>query len=440
MSTIDSIAVIGLGKVGLPMALVFAAKGFNVKGYDILPERRRQLRQHGPTAFELRYENRLDQIYAQAACRFSVCDDLASAIKETSFSFVIVPTPSSRSGDFLPDQVVHAVRDIGLMLSSQSCPHVVVVVSTVSPGTMRGQVHPALMSALGQRSVDVPGLCYAPTLIALGDVVSGLLAPDFSFIGEFDPSCADRLQLLFKQLLPSGTPIHRMSVESVEIAKLALNNFLTMKIGFANMIGQLCSRTEGADASAVLNALGSDRRIGHRFLSAGLGFGGPCLPRDTVALEETLRSAGLPSTLPHEIGSLNRSHVQVLIQLLGNVESKSVAVAGLGYKSQSPFTDQSFPIALCNALVHTGARVFAVDPLSKEMDLRLLSEDVTVVSSLKDFSVLPSILLATGFVLSGEETAMLSQAGVSIFDIAGNNSSLDLPSILRFGKGKIGEM
>ena len=213
-------------------------------------------------------------------------------------------------------------------------------------------------------------------------MILGFLQPDLAFVGEVDRAGADRLVEFYRELLAPDTPVYRMSAQSVEIAKLALNNFLTTKISFANMVGQLAQKTQGANAHDILSAIGRDSRVGYRFLQHGLSYGGPCLPRDTSALAASLKVADISSDFPTAVEKLNADHSDRLAALANG--AKSAAVLGLGYKPGSPYTTDSGAVALCNALYRLGIDVRAFDPHVAQMELDQLESGIKTSPELED--------------------------------------------------------
>jgi UDPglucose 6-dehydrogenase len=375
-------AVIGVGKVGLCLAACLASVRGRVLAFDTDPAQLQIL--HDPRSDDRRlaYEAGLSDLLDANGARIIPSDSIERTIANSAMSFIVLPTPSKADGSFSLAYLAEAFEAIGAALSSMRHWHTVVLVSTVSPGSVRGSLLPILERASGKRCGADFGLVYSPALIALGTVIRGFRQPDFAFVGEVDGRGADELVRLYEEFLERDTQIARMSAESVEIAKIALNNFLTMKISFANLIGELCDRSHRADADAVLGAIGLDARVGPRLLAPGMGFGGPCLPRDNAALGQALATANLPRSLPDSVRENNVLHDRLLIAR-GGKSPGSAAVFGLGYKPGSPITLDSAAIRMCNALVEANADpVYAIDPLVSAMDLSELDSRVRVIDAL----------------------------------------------------------
>ena len=250
-------------------------------------------------------ETDLDATLAAHRARIRATLDVAEAVRDSAITFVIVPTPSDARGAFAFDAAARAFEGIGRALRDKDAYHLVVLTSTVLPGTTRQALLPVLERASGKRAGDAFGLCYSPEFIALGSVIRDFLNPDFTLIGEIDARAGDMLEAYYAQVMANHAPARRMSLENAELAKISVNSFVTMKITFANMLASLCEAIPGADVDVVTQALGSDRRIGSRYLTGGLGYGGPCFPRDNVALAFLARALGTPALGPEATDAAN---------------------------------------------------------------------------------------------------------------------------------------
>jgi UDPglucose 6-dehydrogenase len=212
------------------------------------------------------------------------------------------------------------------------------------------------------------GVCYSPEFIALGSVISDFLNPDFLLIGELDAASGEHLEACYREIMPAATPVRRMSLENAELTKISINAYVTTKITFANMLAEMCAKIPDGDVDVVSDALGLDSRIGRKYLTGGLGFGGPCFPRDNVALSFVAGVLGARPDLPTTIDRLNRSQAGRLLEQLATKVSRdlTVAVLGLAYKPFSHVIDESQAILLVKAFLEHGARVLAYDPLARQ--------------------------------------------------------------------------
>ncbi|GAH63828.1 unnamed protein product, partial [marine sediment metagenome] len=215
-----SISVVGIGRLGICFAAVFAERGYRVIGVDIREERVREIN-----------EGKIETIepflaeYLRGTEEFEATADYSYAVANTDVTFIFVNTPSRTNGSFSNEQVESTLKSMSPALRKKEN-HLVVVASTVMPGSMKGF----------SRLLDMPhiGLCYNPSFIAQGDVIRGFEEPDFVLIGESDSRSGDLLQDLWSEILRARLPIVRMSWENAELAKITLNAYITMKISFVN--------------------------------------------------------------------------------------------------------------------------------------------------------------------------------------------------------------
>jgi UDPglucose 6-dehydrogenase len=357
-------SIVGLGKLGASMAAAIASRGHDVIGVDIARRAVDAVNAgHAPVQ-----ETGLEELIAANRTRLRATMSHEEAICDSELTFVIVPTPSDERGAFSLQYVAFAFREIGKALAKKNGPHTVVLTSTVLPGAMRHGLLPILEQHSGKKGGTGFGLCYSPEFIALGSVIRDFLNPDFLLIGELDAGSGDHLAACYADIIGAAVPVRRMTLENAELAKIAVNSFVTLKITFANMLAELCAAMPNGDVDVVSDALGLDSRIGRKYLTGGLGFGGPCFPRDNVALGFIAGVVGARPDLLTTVDKLNRSLAERLLQQLGSRISRdvSVAVLGLAYKPFSHVTEQSQAILIVKAFLEHGARVLAYDPLARQ--------------------------------------------------------------------------
>ena len=376
------VSIVGLGKLGAPLAAALANRGLTVVGVDARWEVVQALGAGSPPVDE----PGLPEALAAAAGRLSATDDAQEAVLRTEVTFVVVPTPSDESGAFSLELAQDAFREIGRGLRRKDGWHLVVLTSTVLPGATRHALVPLLEEASGKRCGQGFGVCYSPAFIALGSVIRDFLNPDFVLVGESDSRAGDALEALYREVLQNGAPIRRMSLENAELAKIGVNTFVTTKIAFANMLADLCERIPGGDVDVVTEALGLDRRIGPSYLKGGLGYGGPCFPRDNQALVFLARALGTSAPLAEATDRSNQDlALRVVTRLRQTAQAhRSVAVLGLAYKPGTPVIEASQGVWLARALARAGARVRAYDPLAGPSARQELAADVMVTDSAEE--------------------------------------------------------
>jgi len=359
---ITNVSVIGLGKLGATMAGCLASRGFNVIGVDVSEKAVDALNSGRAPA----QETGLAELIGKNQERIRATLSHLDAILNSDLSFVIVPTPSDKRGAFSLQYAAYAFEAIGKALAKRDSYHTVVLTSTVLPGSTRYGLLPILEKFSDKRCGKDFGLCYGPEFVALGTVIRDYMTPDFCLIGEFDERSGAVLEAVNCRVALNNAPSKRMSIENAELAKLALNSYVTLKISYANMLANLCEHIPGGDVDVVSDAIGVDKRIGRRYLTGGFGFGGPCFPRDNVALSFVGKYLGASTQLLEVNDNYNRTISPRFVERLKRYlrRGSTVAVLGLAYKPLSHVIEESAGMYLCLALAGSGFRVLGHDPLA----------------------------------------------------------------------------
>ena len=229
---INNISVIGLGKLGASMAAACASRGFGVVGVDVC----RSAVDAVNAGMAPVQETGLEEMIRANRERLRATMSHEDAINGSDLSFVIVPTPSDSRGAFSLQYASFAFRDIGKALAKKQGYHIIVLTSTVLPGSTRHRLLPILEAESGKKCGKDFGLCYSPEFIALGSVIRDFLNPDFFLLGQFDVRSGDALESVNQRIASNNAVCKRMTIENAEIAKIALNSFVTLKISFANIL------------------------------------------------------------------------------------------------------------------------------------------------------------------------------------------------------------
>jgi UDPglucose 6-dehydrogenase len=296
-------------------------------------------------------------------------------IAQTDISFVVVPTPSNTKKKFSNEYIFQAVDAIGEALRKKEQPHTVVIVSTVMPGSTDGPIRERLERS--SRRTDI-SLVYSPEFIALGSVIHDLQQPDMLLIGASDVEAVEKVEAV---LNPYGKiPVALLAISEAEIAKLALNCYVTTKISFANMLGEVCERF-GVDGANVTAAMGMDSRIGSKYLRPATAWGGPCFPRDDDAFIAFTNELGLPAPLAEATIAINERQVMRAVIQIDQCASANVSVLGMAYKPNTPVLERSFGIDLVRELLASGYAVTIYDPLAMSDLERIFKDSVYYASS-----------------------------------------------------------
>ncbi|GAB5506742.1 MAG: UDP-glucose 6-dehydrogenase AglM [Rhizobiaceae bacterium] len=357
---VKSVSVIGLGKLGSPMAAVFAKKGLKVVGVDLNKQFVEYLNAGKAPVQEPQLQEFISEYRDNISATTSFCD----AVLASEVTFIIVPTPSGSDDFFINDNVISAMKEIGSALRDKDDYHMVVVTSTVMPGSTGGPIRKALEEASGRKVGENLGLCYNPEFIALGSVVHDMLFPDMILIGESDDKAGSLLESIYRQSIESDAEFQRMNWVNAELCKIAVNTYVTTKISYANMIADMCDRLPTADSDVVTRALGADSRIGKKYIKGATGYGGPCFPRDNKAFAALGRSIGARTDLAEATDKINNYQVERLLELISAAadDNVPVAVLGLSYKPDTAVVEESHGVFLANALAQQGRTVHTFDP------------------------------------------------------------------------------
>lgn len=356
-----TLSVIGLGKLGSPMAAVFADAGFTVIGCDIQESAVSALAQ-GLAPVE---ETGLQELLDGASGLITATLDVKKAAIEGDIIFVIVPTPSGADKCFKNDYILDAIQSIGRGIKESSTSEkLVVITSTVMPGATGGVIANALEEASGKKLGADLGLCYNPEFIALGSVIADMHSPDFILIGESAPKWGEILEGIYKKSCKNKPVFRRMNFVNAEITKIAVNTYTTTKISYANMLSEICDKLDGADADVVSYAVGADSRVGIKYLKPGVGYGGPCFPRDNKAFIALAESVGANAAIASATDAINDHQLKRYGDAIrDNLPSGStIGVLGLSYKNNTQVIEASQGWLLAESLPQMGYKTYVYDP------------------------------------------------------------------------------
>ena len=359
MKPIQSISVFGLGKLGACIAATFASRGVAVLGVDVDPVKVQKINGGLPPVEEPLLAETITAGHKHLRAT-SNADEAAA----TDASFFIPPSPSLPDGSFSNEFLLRAMQSAAQAVRRAGKKgHIFVCNSTTTPGAMDSVLIPMLEKEIGGKCGQDFGVCYNPEFIALGNVVNGLLEPDMVLIGESDPASGAALEQLYKKYNRNQPKIARMSIISAELTKISVNSFITVKISFTNQLRLMAERFPKADIHTILAAIGSDSRIGGKYLRAGVSFGGPCFPRDNRLLAYTARQLGLSAPLAEASDRVNElTKESLLATVIGLTQpGDTVAVLGMAYKPDTYIVEESAGLHLAQHLKRNGRRILVHD-------------------------------------------------------------------------------
>lgn len=374
------VAVIGLGKLGSSISAVIASKKIFVRGHDIDKEKVIDFNRGKPPVFE----NSLDNLFKKNKKYISAYKNVDEAIKFCSIIFITVPTPSEANGCFSLKYAKDAFLKIALSIKNNKNYHLIVFNSTVLPGSTRS-VLVNLFEKISNKKLNKDfGVCYNPAFIALGSVVKDFSNPDFVLIGESDKKAGDLLKKFYLKILKRKILFKIMSIENAELAKIALNAYITTKITFANMLSKIAEKIPSGNIDTITKAIGMDKRIGEKYLSAGLGYGGPCFPRDNIALDYFAKKIKVNFSISKLVHNFNDKIANnVILNFMKDVsKNKTIAVLGISYKTGSNILDESQGFLIAKLLSKRFKKVLCYDPMASKIDSINFSDNMELTNNL----------------------------------------------------------
>ena len=347
-----NIGVVGVGRLGLCFSLLVDRAGHRVIGCDIRSSyiaalQRREIQTAEPGVAEM-----------LETCNIEFTTDTRQVILASDVIYVMVATPSLADGSYDISAVTRIVDDIG-ECGFDLANKCLVIGCTTNPGDCQ-----AIQDQLRGFGVQV---LYNPEFIAQGSILQDLQQADMVLIGGESDTIIEKYQKIYDDIQTTEPNIHKMSLTAAEVVKIGINCFLTTKISFANMIGEILSRSNlENDIAGALAAIGADSRIGKKYLRYGFGFGGPCLPRDNRSFSNYAGKVGLEFPLGHIVDRFNRDHTVFLENyfIKKNVDNLPFYMKTISYKPNTDITEESQQYLLCTRLLENGYRVY-VEPSDK---------------------------------------------------------------------------
>lgn len=347
------IGVIGAGRLGICFALLLDAGGHRVRASDIRTNYVAALNRREIATTEPGVADRL-----KAARNITFTTDTRDVIQNSSVIYVMVATPSAPDGSYdisAVERVVQDVEECDFDISGKF----LVIGCTTNPGDCQ-----RIQDRLRDRGVSV---LYNPEFIAQGSIIRDLQTADMVLIGGEDPGVMDCYKLLYNDIQTTTPNVHTMSLTAAEMVKIGTNCFLTTKISYANMVGEVLIRSGLAqDVDLALAAIGQDSRIGNKYMKYGFGYGGPCLPRDNRAFAACAKKVGLDFPLGTIVDQFNRDHTQFLVDYFISVNPSQLPyyMRAISYKPDTDIYEESQQLALAESLLGRGYTV-VVEPCAK---------------------------------------------------------------------------
>jgi GDP-mannose 6-dehydrogenase len=356
-TVIHSVSIFGLGYVGSVMAACLAHQGNRVVGVDVNPVKVAMLNSGRSPILENRTRDLIAEGYQ--ACRICATTDAGVAVRDSDISFVCVGTPGLRNGKLDLSHVEHVCTEIGKGLGRKDARHLVVLRSTLLPGTTEGVVIPLLEAASGKRAGEDFAVCYNPEFLREGNAVADFFEPPYTVLGSRDSKDLAGLRELYSWV-PGRT--FETSLPVAEMVKYASNAYHALKVSFANEIGTL-SKQLGADTESVMQIFASDTKlnISGAYLTPGFAFGGSCLPKDLRALAYRAKELDLRLPVIEAVLPSNQEHVERALGAVLQTGKRKVGLLGLSFKTGTDDLRESPQVQLTKRLLGEGFELYIWD-------------------------------------------------------------------------------
>jgi len=355
------IAVIGLGFVGLSLTSVLASRGNNVIGIDADVEKCRKIR-NGITPF---FEPGLEKMLRIGLKKKLTISDDFSLVKDCDMIFVAVGTPQKSNGAIELSMIKKAMTSIGRILAKSKKAPIVLIKSTVIPGTMQNVILPILEKRSGKKAGKEFGLISNPEFLQESSAIKDTKFPHVVVLGGYQTKFMKKAKSFFSKLHPNVS-ITITNHQTAEMIKYANNSFLATKISFINQLSNICQNIPGANIDDIAKTIGLDPRIGALFLNAGPGYGGSCLPKDMKALISFADKIGINPILLNAVERTNQKQIQNIVSImentLGALTAKRITVLGTAFKPNTDDVRDSIAIELIKKLLKKKAKITVHDP------------------------------------------------------------------------------
>lgn len=366
-----SVSIIGVGRLGLCLALNLERVGYTVTGVDIIPEYVEELNRKTFNSPEPEVNKLLKE-----SKNFVATTDLKEALKNDVL-FVVVHTPSLKSGRFdhqYADRIVDGLAKLGVQPTKKH----IVISSTTEPGYCN-----TVYDRLRKLNYEV---VYNPEFIAQGSIIRDQRRPDMVLVGTNSEESFHIVKQIYYDMISSDASIFHMSPTEAEITKIALNCFITTKISFANMVGDVASKL-GLNPDVILNAIGTDSRIGNKYLKYGYGFGGPCFPRDNKMFGLFCEENGVYPHISYATDKSNQSHLinQVNEYVKNHDKDEILILESITYKPKTDIIEESQKLRFAEELVRKGYRVAIRD------NEKVIKQLITIYGDKFIYEVAPNV-------------------------------------------------
>jgi UDPglucose 6-dehydrogenase len=386
------VSILGTGFIGLCSAVCFADKDIMVIASTHNKKKAADINEGIAPFYEEGLQEIMDRLKNTNLNIFRCITDPIKAVLETDISMITQGTPMREDKSIDLSFIESTAREIGLALKNKDNYHLVVVRSTVVPGTTRGLVAKIITEVSGKKPGKDYGLCMQPEFLAEGRSIEDTLQPDRIVIGQFDEKSGIMLQEFYEYFYGvhlKNCPILRMNIESAELVKYGNNCLLSTKISYANEFANLAQLVPNVDVTEVMKGVGLDYRINPRFLGAGVGFGGSCFHKDVNAIKAWSKSKGYNARLLDAVLDINDDQaikiVDIAEELVGDLKGKKVSLLGLAFKPGTDDMREAASIRVVNELLKRGAsNIVGYDPKANDTAKMELGDKIQYAQSVEE--------------------------------------------------------
>jgi len=381
----DSVAIIGLGFVGLTTASFFANRGTKVYGVDSDIERIKAIKEKRIPFFEPELGHFVKK--ALLSQLLTVNNDLHQSVKNSKFIFICVGTPMDQYGKADLTSITKVSKEIGTTIKNVKKYQVVCVKSTVPPKTTEYKILTQIEKTSGKTPYKDFGIAFIPEFLREGCAVKDMAKPHKIVIGTNDTKSLLSIDRFFTKIYGVGIRTIKTNIISAELIKYANNAFLASKISFINTIANICNYLPGTDVDVIAKAIGTDPRIGNQFLVAGPGYGGSCLPKDLSGFIECCKETGYEPILLTALQEVNKKQITIILNILkrrlGTLKGKSISILGTSFKKDTDDIRESVSINLIRKLKNL-ANVNVHDPKGLDNTKKIFGDSIKYSNSIKD--------------------------------------------------------
>lgn len=375
------IGVIGLGFVGLSLASVLGAKNYRVMGFDLDEIKSFKIKNGNPPFYEPELEDTMRLALKKG---FTIEDNISPIVDNCKLIFITVGTPQRKDGSIDLLMVKSVIEQIGKLLKSTKNKPIIVIKSTVVPGTTINALLPILNKKSSKKIGKDYDLITNPEFLRESMAINDTINPHVVVLGGTKNNFMKSMQR-FYQKLHKGIPIIITNSQTAELIKYTNNSFLATKISFINQISNICQSIPGANVEDVARTIGLDPRIGSLFLNAGPGYGGSCLPKDVKAIINFSNKIGVSHVLLDAVETVNDYQLKNLVltikKALGKIRGKKITILGLAFKADTDDIRDSVSIKLIRLLLKSGAKITAHDPKAIDNTKRVFGDKISYSDS-----------------------------------------------------------